>query len=118
MKLFFVIVCTLCSAGICAQAPRIALVIGNGHYTYGGTLRNPLNDARLLAQKLHDCGFRVIEKEDLPLEGFNTAIDEFFTLMKNTGCEALFFYSGHGVQHAGENFLIPCERQSGLRGRC
>jgi formylglycine-generating enzyme required for sulfatase activity len=37
------------------------------------------------------------------------AIDSFFLKIRNTKCEALFFYSGHGIQYKGENFLVPVD---------
>lgn len=88
---------------------RYALVIGNGKYQYGRTLRNSSNDARLLRDKLNDCGFKVIEKEDLGKDDFIKAVNDFFSKIQNARAEALLFYSGHGIQSAGENYLIPVD---------
>lgn len=101
--LFF---CLLLSTAARSQK-RFALVIGNARYTSEDTLKNPVNDVRLLTKKLTDCGFEVIAKENLGHQDFETAIDDFYAKIKAVNCVALFFYSGHGIQHEGENYLIP-----------
>ena len=45
-------------------APRRALVIGNGSYPFGA-LRNPVNDARAMAEELRRQGFEVTTGLDL-----------------------------------------------------
>ena len=42
------------------QEKRLALVIGNGIYEYGGTLANPENDAQAISNKLKSLGFDVM----------------------------------------------------------
>src|SRR5262249_39205905 len=46
---------------------RLALVIGNSTYR-DAPLGNPANDARAMAIKLKELGFKVIEREDASLE--------------------------------------------------
>ena len=90
--------------------PRYALVIGNGEYKKkDNTLRNPTNDAKLIASKLQLCKFKVDEYENLSNQNFKSAIENFYNKIKGTHCDALFFYSGHGIQHSGENYLIPSD---------
>jgi uncharacterized caspase-like protein len=88
--------------------PRIALVIGNAAYK-NSPLRNPVNDARLIGQTLRAVGFEVIERTDLDQNGMKRVIQEFGLKLEGAGRDAvgLFYYSGHGVQAAGRNFLIP-----------
>ncbi len=43
--------------------PRVALVIGNSAYDTS-PLKNPANDARLIAETLRDLGFEVMERID------------------------------------------------------
>ena len=88
---------------------RIALVIGNSAYKYTGTLSNPANDARLIAETLKSVGFELyggkpqinLSRDDMltTIEGFGDRI--------GSGDTALFYYAGHGVQVKGENYLIP-----------
>lgn len=87
--------------------PRAALVIGNGSY-HNGPLRNPVNDARAVAEKLEKLGFKVVLRENATREGMHQAISEFGGTLKSGGV-GLFFYAGHGMQIKGRNFLIPVD---------
>lgn len=86
---------------------RAALVIGNADYK-NGALRNPVNDARVVASSLEKVGFKVLLREDLNREGMHLAITEFGKLLK-PGAVGLFYYAGHGMQIKGRNFLIPVD---------
>ena len=84
---------------------RIALVIGNASYPEQG-LANPENDASDFAKKLKSLGFDVDLKLNENLESMINHIAEFCNNAKNYDV-ALFYYAGHGIQHQGENYLIP-----------
>ncbi len=105
---FFIAIVSAISA---AQAEkRIALVVGNGAYTQAAALKNPANDARAIAAALRRIGFDVIEGIDLDYSGLRRTIRSYGE--KLPGAEtAVFFYAGHGVQVAGENYLIPVDSQ-------
>jgi len=100
--------CLLCFALTAQQKPRYALVIGNASYGQG-PLRNPVNDAMLIQQKLEACGFRVQLEKNLSKKQFDEAVTQFYDSIKKKNCEALFYYSGHGIQYQGENYLIPVD---------
>ena len=85
--------------------PRVALIIGNGDYG-GYSLANALNDARAMARTLHDLGFEVTERENLSQMDMKREIQAFGRNLRKGGV-GLFYYSGHGVQVGGRNFLIP-----------
>ena len=96
-----------------AQAPmrKVALVIGNVSYQYASHLRNPANDARLIAAKLSAIGFEVVgggALVDLNHDQFRSATRLFAARATNADV-ALVYYSGHGVQTQGRNFLIPTD---------
>ncbi|HWS85548.1 MAG TPA: caspase family protein [Pyrinomonadaceae bacterium] len=86
---------------------RVALVIGNSAYT-AAPLKNPVNDARDIAQILRDLGFDVIHREDLNQTDMKKAIRAFGEKIKNGGV-GLFYYAGHGVQVKGVNYLVPVD---------
>ena len=88
--------------------PRVALVIGNSAYR-AAPLRNPANDARLIAETLRELGFQVTERTDVSQRGMRRLIRDFGEALDDAGRESvgLFYYAGHGVQMRGENFLIP-----------
>ncbi len=90
---------------------RVALVIGNGDYRSVDKLRNSTNDARLIASTLKDLGFTLIgdgPKLNLNREAMTQAVQEFGRALP--GAEvALFYYSGHGLQVQGLNWLVPVD---------
>jgi hypothetical protein len=87
---------------------RLALVIGNKYYAYAGRLNNTHNDADDMAKVLQNLGFDVILKKDLSMIDFLKSIDDFGTKLGqyNVG---LLYYSGHGIQYQGENYLVPID---------
>jgi len=87
---------------------RVALVIGNNAYAGRNALKNPVNDARLIARTLRGLGFEVLERMDLRRE----QMEEAFNLFKQRltpGSVAFFYYAGHGVQLGGHNYLVPTD---------
>lgn len=88
------------------SAPRVALVIGNSAYHHITPLPNPANDAQLIAEKLWESGFEVIESIDADRETMLADLATFRSRLRE-GSEALFFYAGHGVQLSGRNYLLP-----------
>lgn len=92
---------------------RIALVIGNSDYGAMGKLKNPINDARLMAETLRNLGFRVIELVDADQRAMKRGVRDFGRWLRRAGPDgvALFYYAGHGVQVAGRNYLLPVEAQ-------
>lgn len=93
-----------------ASSNRVALVIGNRDYKFAA-LENPLNDARDIRSKLEKLGFDVIYRENAELQGMESAIEEFGESLSGRQV-GLFYYSGHGIQYEGENYLIPVNNQN------
>jgi hypothetical protein len=89
---------------------RLALIIGNSDYIYGGSLTNPVNDARAMADALKKVGFEVMEYENLKQPDMKKAIDDFGNKLYGYDV-GLFYYAGHGIQSDGFNYLIPVEAQ-------
>jgi hypothetical protein len=100
------------SSGIRAQTPaqagRLALVIGNDTYEHATPLVNARSDARAVADALTRDGFSVLLKRDLNLKQMKAALREFKERVSG-GDEVVFYYSGHGVQFGGTNYLIPVD---------
>jgi uncharacterized caspase-like protein len=90
-----------------AANDRVALVIGNRDYAYS-PLENPLNDARDMRDKLKSLGFEVVYRENADLQSMETAVGQFGEKLRGRQV-GLFYYSGHGIQYEGENFLIPVD---------
>ena len=87
---------------------RLALVIGNKDYQNVSRLNNPLNDADDMAAALRTLGFEVILRKNLTQSDFLRTIDEFGDRLRQYDV-GLFYYSGHGVQHNGDNYLVPVD---------
>jgi len=94
---------------------RIALVIGNANYANGQTLKNPVNDANLMAKTLKSLGFEVIERTDANKGAIEQAVYEFSKKLPDYNV-SLFYYAGHGVQVDGINYLIPVDAQLNEKG--
>jgi hypothetical protein len=86
---------------------RIALCIGNDAYP-GVPLRNAVNDARAIAGELTSAGFVVDLRLDVGREAAERAIDSFIGKL-GTAEVGFFYYAGHGIQIAGENYLLPVD---------
>ncbi|MCP4754171.1 MAG: hypothetical protein GY866_25065, partial [Proteobacteria bacterium] len=84
---------------------RFALVIGNEDY-HTNPLPNPANDAKAVKHALEHLGFEV----EL---GLNLDRGEMLEKIATFGGKltpattGLFYYSGHGLQVQGENYLVP-----------
>jgi uncharacterized caspase-like protein/formylglycine-generating enzyme required for sulfatase activity len=89
---------------------RVALVVGNAAYA-SGPLRNPVNDAQAVAATLRDLGFAVQLATNVDLPGFDRTVTGFAQSL-HAGDVALFYYSGHGMQVDGENYLVPVDFQA------
>jgi hypothetical protein len=97
----------LFAAGALAEK-RVALVIGNGAYPKPMDLPNGPKDAKALALALERLGFEVVSAYDLPYAKLNDTLKDFSRKVSDADV-GLFFYSGHGMQAAGENYLIPVD---------
>jgi len=86
---------------------RVALVIGNSAYKTS-PLRNPVNDARDMANSLRGYGFTVIERNNLTVKQIGSTLREFRSKL-TPGSVALVFYAGHGLQIKGENYLTAVD---------
>ena len=94
-----------------AVGDRYALVIGNAKYPDADTpLKEPVNDAREVADELKRDGFNVDVGENLTGEAMRRAFDRLYSKIK-PGSVALIFFSGFGVQAARQSYMIPVDAQ-------
>ena len=89
---------------------RLALVIGNANYDKG-ELKNPVNDARLIASTLDSLDFDVILKENLETRRDMTLAIREFGNKRSEYDVAFVYYAGHGIQIDDENFLLPTKEE-------
>jgi carboxyl-terminal processing protease len=92
-----------------ARAEKVALVVGINKYDHLGSgqqLQRAVNDARSIAEALRRLGFKVEIGEDLDRSTFNRMWQSFLDRL-SPGDVAVVYYSGHGIELEGYNFLIP-----------
>jgi lipoprotein NlpI len=94
-----------------AAGDRFALVIGNAKYPDAeAPLKEPINDAKDIADELKRDGFDVETGENLTGDAMRRALDRLYARIK-PGSVALIFFSGFGVQSARQSYLIPVDAQ-------
>lgn len=94
-----------------SRADRFALVIGNAKYPDADApLKEPINDARDVADELKRDGFSVDIGENLTGDGMRRAFDKLYGRIK-PGSVVLIFFSGFGVQAARQSYMIPVDAQ-------
>ena len=88
---------------------RVALVIGNGAYQKASKLLNPGNDAKAIAEMLRAARFdEVVVHENLGIRELRQAINDFSDLVRDADT-AIVYFSGHGIEVNGVNYLIPID---------
>jgi len=90
------------------EGRRIALVIGNAEYKHTTVLNSPVNDAQDVDDTLRDLGYIVRPYYNLSKVEMQKAIAQFAKELHKDDV-VFFFFSGHGVQIGGKNYLIPVE---------
>lgn len=94
-----------------AAGERLALVIGNAKYPDADApLREPINDARDIADELKRNGFAVDVGENLSGDAMRRAFERLYGKVK-PGSVVLLFFSGYGIQSNRQSFMIPVDAQ-------
>jgi lipoprotein NlpI len=94
-----------------AAGDRFALVIGNAKYPDADApLKEPITDARAVADELKRDGFNVDIGENLTGDGMRRAFDKLYGKLR-PGSVALVFFSGFGIQSNRQSYMIPVDAQ-------
>jgi uncharacterized caspase-like protein len=87
----------------------VALVIGNSAYRNEPSLRNPANDAAAMVELFRSARFDVVEpRSNVGNAELRRAIRDFADSARDADM-AVVFYSGHGIEVDGTNYLIPVD---------
>ena len=90
---------------------RVALLIGNAEYAHATRLVNPPNDVTRMAEVLRGLGFDDVQVlTDLDEDALEDALLDFGDKARGADT-ALLFYSGHGMEFGGRNYLIPTDAE-------
>ncbi|MGE3873922.1 MAG: caspase family protein [Parvibaculaceae bacterium] len=102
----------LCAGAAAAEDVKplkgVALIIGQGRYEHIMPLVNPGNDARAVDGLLTSLGFDTRTVSDRDAAKLKRDLDRFAEDAEGADV-ALLYYSGHGIEAGGENYLIPTD---------
>lgn len=86
----------------------VALIVGQSKYQHIAALPNPANDARDIAKMLTDLGFDARSVTDRDAAKLKRDLERFAEDAEDADV-ALIYYSGHGIEAGGENYLVPVD---------
>lgn len=86
----------------------VALVIGQSDYTRMPALKNPANDAAAMEDLLRRLGFEVTAALDNDRAALTASVAAFEASAAEADV-ALVYYSGHGIEAGGQNYLVPTD---------
>ena len=86
----------------------MALIIGQSKYEHIAALPNPANDARDMAKMLTDLGFDARNVTDRDAAKLKRDLERFTEDAEGADV-AFIYYSGHGIEAGGENYLVPVD---------
>ncbi len=110
LRLLLAVLLASVATGVPGDEPLrgVALVIGETDYEALADLGNPGRDARAMDNLLGDLGFNVSRVLDGDAEELREEIAEFVEDAADADV-ALIYYSGHGVELGGQNYLVPVD---------
>lgn len=86
----------------------VALVIGQSNYGHLTPLANTGNDARAVTQLLTGLGFETRSVADRDSAKLRRDLERFAEDAEGADA-AILYYSGHGIEAGGENYLLPVD---------
>ncbi len=86
----------------------LALILANNTYTYSQDLEMAVADGKHMVKALKAVGFDIEIGYNLEKTAMINAINDFASRL-NGYQYAMVYYSGHGVQFDGANFLLPSD---------
>jgi hypothetical protein len=111
LALLLTLLASVVSTPSFAAGERYALVIGNAKYPDADApLKEPINDARDVADELKRDGFTVEIGENLNGDQMRHAFDRLYAKLK-PGSVALVFFSGFGIQSNRQSYMMPVDAQ-------
>lgn len=92
---------------------RLAFVVGNGSYDPRvGWLENPVSDASAVADMLNGLGFDIYVTIEATKNAMQSCLFQATRAAELTDI-AVFYYSGHGIQIADRNYVVPIDVKPG-----
>lgn len=91
-----------------ASLKGVALIVGQSRYEHIAALPNPANDAREMVKLLSDLGFDARSVTDRDARKLKRDLERFVEDAEGADV-AFLYYSGHGIEAGGENWLVPVD---------
>ncbi len=91
-----------------AAGRRVAFVVGNSDYQHLIDIDKARTDANLMAEALKRSGFEVFTAIDTRRLAFDEKFHNFVSALEGADV-ALFYYSGHSVQIARQDRIVPVD---------
>ncbi|CAA6798666.1 MAG: Unknown protein [uncultured Sulfurovum sp.] len=95
------------------KVKRIALVIGNQNYE-DNELKNPINDARSIAEVLRSIGFKVMLELDTTLADLNASLEALKAQVEPNNTMLFIYFAGHGNTldiNSSEEYLLMTDKE-------
>lgn len=111
LRLFATLVALLMSTFSAYAGKKVALVVGVGAYTTQNVLESSRKDSILVGNFLKQRGFDLVgggPLADLNKAQYDWAIEKFSEMAQGAD-QVVFYYSGHGMQIGGTNYLFPVD---------
>jgi len=109
MKHYFILV--LCCLSFTIAQKKYALIIGVNDYNenYASKLKNCINDANSISTILEKMGFEVTTLLDPSRNEIKDETRNIGSLNLGKDDVVLFYFSGHGSEKNGKNYLMPSD---------
>lgn len=88
---------------------KTALIIGNNG-SKDFPLTNPVHDANAITAQFKKLGYDTLTITDATHDVMQASVEVFQHKLKSGGV-GVVYYSGHGVQMDGENYLVPVDAE-------
>ncbi|PZV35065.1 caspase family protein [Mesorhizobium kowhaii] len=108
VAVLFCLAATALQAAETKSLKGVALIIGQSKYEHIAALPNPANDARDVAKMLTDLGFDARNVTDRDAAKLKRDLERFVEDAEGADV-AFIYYSGHGIEAGGENYLVPVD---------
>ena len=96
------------SADTAKPLKGVALIIGQSKYEHLTPLVNPANDTQAMTGLFTKLGFAVSTLNDLNVRRLHRDLKNFASDAEGADV-AVIYYSGHGIEAGGENWLVPVD---------
>ncbi|UVK45934.1 caspase family protein [Mesorhizobium sp. AR07] len=108
MRFFLAVILGIFFVSAAHAERRVALIIAADDYRIVRPLKNAVNDSRTIEVALKKLGFDVTTEANRDLKRMRRALEDFRD--EAAGADvALIYFSGHGVEIAGDNRLLPID---------